>query len=489
MKNFKSQKPNYYDNSKYRDFSSNNQTNKHYVEVKETTSNFTRKFVPDFELACDFNDILRVSTYNILADSNSALTIGLEESELNNYPFISWESRRDKLIKEIKALSSDIVGIQELEKDLVMIEELKKIGYEIVFKPRTGDHSEGCALLVKNSKFDIIDVYSLVFNMNQSTKDISPIYDRDNCAVLVTLKVKSNGRFIVAACTHLLFNKNRGDIKLAQIYQLSRAIDKLKTHLKETYPTNKDVVSILCADLNSLPNSGIYKLLTSGEINLKESSIDTISGQRSALCINDYEIKELKGQLFKRTHVYDDKKKQKSTTNIRVSSEEWLNDILRVEPEINFQDSEINLKYVENYKYTEELTLKNPITFQSAYSSLLGYIVSYFANQIKSFPFTLMNIPQDKSILGLECFGFRAGKDIASTKNFTLNLTLEPPFTCFNKYSLYTSDYIFFEGQDFNVLRCLNIPDITQFVSENRFLPSEAFPSDHICLTSDFIFQ
>jgi hypothetical protein len=228
--------------------------------------------------------------------------------------------------------------------------------------------------------------------------------------------------------------------------------------------------------------------MTTGEINLKEASIDALSGQRTAVCINEHELKDLKAQLFKRTHVYDEKKKQKSTSNIRVTSEEWLNDILRVEPEVNFKESEINLKYVENYKYTDDLTLKNPLAFQSAYSTLLGHLVGYFANQVKCFPFTLMNIPTEKSILGLECFGFRAGKDIASTKNFTLNLTLEPPFTCFNKYCLYTSDYIFFQGKDFDVLRCLNIPDISQFVSENRFLPSEAFPSDHICLTSDFIF-
>ena len=55
-----------------------------------------------------------------------------------------------------------------MEKDVVFIEELKNLGYEIIFKPRPGEHSEGCAILVKSSKFEIINFYSLIYNMNIS---------------------------------------------------------------------------------------------------------------------------------------------------------------------------------------------------------------------------------------------------------------------------------------------------------------------------------
>jgi len=65
--------------------------------------------------------------------------------------------------------------------------------------------------------------------MNNEGKDISPIYDRDNIALFCVLKsvINSNLCFIIAN-THLLFNVNRGDIKLGQIYQILNGLNKLK---------------------------------------------------------------------------------------------------------------------------------------------------------------------------------------------------------------------------------------------------------------------
>lgn len=65
--------------------------------------------------------------------------------------------------------------------------------------------------------------------MNREGKNLSPIYDRDNIALFSVLKsiIDTKSCFIIAN-THLLFNVNRGDIKLGQIYQVLNGLDKLK---------------------------------------------------------------------------------------------------------------------------------------------------------------------------------------------------------------------------------------------------------------------
>lgn len=71
--------------------------------------------------------------------------------------------------------------------------------------------------------------------MNNSSKDISQIYDRDNICLFAVLSYIAipNICFIIANY-HLLFNNNRGDIKLGQMYQ---TISTLQT-LKYTYCIN-----------------------------------------------------------------------------------------------------------------------------------------------------------------------------------------------------------------------------------------------------------
>jgi hypothetical protein len=65
--------------------------------------------------------------------------------------------------------------------------------------------------------------------MNKSSKDISPVYDRDNICLFAVLKNTSipDSCFIVAN-THLLFNSGRGDVKLGQVYQVLSTLDGLK---------------------------------------------------------------------------------------------------------------------------------------------------------------------------------------------------------------------------------------------------------------------
>ncbi len=101
--------------------------------------------------------------------------------------------------------------------------------------------------------------------MNGKSELKSDVYDRDNICLFAVLSYKAypNVSFIITN-THILFNNNRGDIKLAQVYQIINSL----ACLKEYYSSKFEKVNIIfCGDLNSVPNSGVYKMITEGEVN------------------------------------------------------------------------------------------------------------------------------------------------------------------------------------------------------------------------------
>ena len=118
--------------------------------------------------------------------------------------------------------------------------------------------------------------------MQYSTPKVQ-ILDKDNVGIVVLLKVNTPNRkagkpFICVANTHLLFNKKRGDIKLAQLAYLFAEINELAVLSQDEHKKTHCPV-ILCGDLNSLPYSPLYHLLTTGQLEYSARSPAVISGQ------------------------------------------------------------------------------------------------------------------------------------------------------------------------------------------------------------------
>lgn len=98
------------------------------------------------------SNILRVTTYNILADSLIEHT-SVMIKDLDKNDFLNWQSRRTKILKELSTLNSDVICVQEFERDELFIQEMGKYGYDVCFKPRTGgSHTEGNAIFWKYDK-------------------------------------------------------------------------------------------------------------------------------------------------------------------------------------------------------------------------------------------------------------------------------------------------------------------------------------------------
>ena len=455
------------------------------------------------------NKYIRIINYNLLCDSLLAASTHIKESDLTKLPYLNWEIRREKLLSELKEIDGDLIGFEEIERDDKFMEYFIKNDYNLIFKPRTGNHSEGCAIAFRKSKFDLKEIYCLNYNMNinnQTNRNFSEIYNRDNIGLIGAFNlIGDNDTIILFSVTHLLFNKNRGDIKLGQIYQLFQGINILKEKYEKE---NKSIYIFLSADLNSTPRSGTYKLITTGQLNCNFVNHYEISGQdpnNLQYCkvpekIRAFLLKQItttfKGEnprinkdSYKNNYYKNIETNLPSADNIR-----WYNEICRVHPVIN-EKNQMNLEYNDSYVYKDyDLILKMPFNMFSAYSKMSISIRDFLSNPkgdlSQKIPFNLLK--DIKELDNIEVNGVKMGvKEIQKTIEFSKNLTMDLPFTTYTNYTMTTLDFIFFYGNknDINVVRILSHPDIFKMVFDIGFMPNQIFPSDHFPIAADFIIE
>ncbi|NXK88030.1 ANGE1 protein, partial [Formicarius rufipectus] len=206
----------------------------------------------------------RVMSYNILAQD-------LVEQGFDLYvhchpDILNWNYRLPNLLQEIQHWDPDVLCLQEVQENHYW-EQLeptfKEMGFACFYKRRTGTKTDGCAVCYKHSRFQLMSL-----NPIEYFRPGLDVLNRDNVGLVLLLQpVLPEGLGLKAisplcvANTHVLFNPRRGDIKLAQVALLLAEIDKIaRTTEGSYYPV------ILCGDLNSVPDSPLYKFIRNGEL-------------------------------------------------------------------------------------------------------------------------------------------------------------------------------------------------------------------------------
>ena len=446
--------------------------------------------------------LIRIVQYNILCDSLLPVSTRILEEDLKLLPHLSWENRSKKIINELKTLNPDLISITEIENDEKFMRELNNSGYELAFKPRTGKHSEGCAIAWKAEKYEMIDLLSLAFNMNKDgNNNLNGVYSRDNIALIGIFKIKNKeNAIIVFATTQLVFNTKRGDIKLGQIYQLVLTLEELRKKYEEELK-NK-VYIIFASDLNCVPKSGVYKLLTTGQLNCNHINKILLSGQdmenlqyvNPPTKIKGFLLKgilknyneEPKKNNFKNNFNFKDYNKESGGDLPFQDNVRWFNELCRIKPIIS--EHSIQLDYDNQYRYEDNnLILKLPLTFKSAYSTLAKNVVEYFNGKYNEIPFNLLENYDKTEINGVKI----SKNEIEKTNDFVKSLTLENIVSYYSNDTILSLDYIFYyaKNNDIKVARILNAPDIFKMCFDIGYMPNEIFPSDHLSIAADLILE
>lgn len=128
-------------------------------------------------------------------------------------------------------------------------------------KIRRPPRKDGLIIAFNRGKFNMINYWSMEFFIDQN----HPIFNKQNVCLIVLLKHKKTKHYVLVANCHILFNINRGDIKLAQIGSIRRALYLLKISLEKQSKGKININIIWTGDLSTCPQSPIYEAICSGD--------------------------------------------------------------------------------------------------------------------------------------------------------------------------------------------------------------------------------
>ncbi|GKV39422.1 hypothetical protein SLEP1_g47187 [Rubroshorea leprosula] len=237
----------------------------------------SRKWVFSSRDCSNYKDKVIIVSYNILGVENAAKHPDLY---VNVPPkFLKWQRRKNLIRNEINGYNASILCFQEVDRFDDLDDLLQKDGFKGVYKARTGEACDGCALFWKDEIFTLLHEENIEFQRFGL---------RDNVAQLCVLKMNQNqiqskstqesetkstkNRSLLVGNIHVLFNPNRGDIKLGQIRLFLEKAHKLSQEWG-------GIPVILAGDLNSIPQSAMYQFLESSGLNIQFHDRRRISGQ------------------------------------------------------------------------------------------------------------------------------------------------------------------------------------------------------------------
>ncbi|XP_067848187.1 protein angel homolog 1-like [Heptranchias perlo] len=208
-----------------------------------------------------------IMSYNIL--SQDLLETNTDLYSHCQPEFLKWEFRFQNILQEIESWDPDILCLQEAQENHYhqqLRPALQLQGYECVYKRRTGIKTDGCAVCYKRGLFTLVSEHPVEY-----FRPIVETLNRDNVGLLVLLRpltpdgAQESSKLpdICVANTHLIFNPRRGDIKLTQLAVLFAEIEQV---VQAARADGIRCPIILCGDLNSVPESPLYKLIRNGEL-------------------------------------------------------------------------------------------------------------------------------------------------------------------------------------------------------------------------------
>lgn len=226
----------------------------------------------------------RVVTYNLLAD----LYCDSDYTRKHLFPYcppyaLDIDYRKQLFVKELLGYHADLMCLQEVDAKIFDydLQPLFIGGAGGRFGgsfQRKGTTAEGLATFYNRQRFQLIERYGCTLGENIPKlavfADIWQAIDRNrqlaericerSTAVQVTvLRAVETENVVIVANTHLYFHPDADHIRLLQIGLAMRYVEDV--HRKTAAELSIDVARIsiiFCGDFNSVPECGIYKLMT-----------------------------------------------------------------------------------------------------------------------------------------------------------------------------------------------------------------------------------
>lgn len=262
-----------------------------------------------------------IMSYNILCDKYATS---------NLYAYcpswaLTWDYRKKYILSEITRHDADIVTLQEVETEQFhkfFKMELAPRGYNGTFSPKSRaktmaederKYVDGCAIFWKADKFELDREHVIEFTRLAIAKAdgneqmLNRVMTRDNIALVAVFRVKENiyanssipssphlnviNSPLIVCTAHIHWDPEFCDVKLVQSMMLMQELGSVVDRTAEQWRIPpKHVPLIVCGDLNSLPESGVYEYLTAGKISSDHEDFKEFKGQSclQKLCSSPY---------------------------------------------------------------------------------------------------------------------------------------------------------------------------------------------------------
>ncbi|KAI1447103.1 glucose-repressible alcohol dehydrogenase transcriptional effector [Annulohypoxylon stygium] len=261
---------------------------------------------------------IRVLSWNTLCDKYATST----QYGYTPASALSWEYRKDSIVREFRDRNADILCLQETAMDAfddVFSPELAKLGYKGVFYPKTRVKHlsvkdqlsvDGCSIFYKSNKYIMLDKQLVDFRQTainrpdmKSADDVfNRVMPKDTIAVFCFFESRYTGNRFIVVNAHLCWESYLADVKAVQTgilmelvtkqserYTRRPALSAEEKRLKspppsadgnsddddepprepapsQEYRNNTDIPILVCGDYNSMVDSSVYELLEKGRI-------------------------------------------------------------------------------------------------------------------------------------------------------------------------------------------------------------------------------
>uniref|UniRef100_A0A8C2E316 poly(A)-specific ribonuclease n=1 Tax=Cyprinus carpio TaxID=7962 RepID=A0A8C2E316_CYPCA len=244
--------------------------------------------------------LFSVMCYNVLCDKYAT-------RQLYGYCpswALNWDYRKKSIMQEILTCSADIISLQvflTLEYAAVLEVETEQYYNYFLVDPKSRartmsesdrKHVDGCAVFYKTEKFSLVQKHTVEFNQlamansEGSEAMLNRVMTKDNIGVAVLLELRkeimeqSAGKplhgmekqLLLVANAHMHWDPEYSDVKLVQtmmfLSEVKNIVDTANRSLKLSSVSGetKAIPIVLCADLNSLPDSGVVEYLSTGGV-------------------------------------------------------------------------------------------------------------------------------------------------------------------------------------------------------------------------------
>nr|XP_043628127.1 carbon catabolite repressor protein 4 homolog 4 [Erigeron canadensis] len=234
----------------------------------------------------------RLVSYNILAQAYVKSSVFPHSPS----PCLKWKARSSIIIDVLKNLDADILCLQELDEyDKFYKEKIEQNGYSSIYIKRTGRKLDGCGIFYKHNKLELISEKKIDYNdlANMVLEESSHVEQqkapatnnvirvkclpsdrgdpndpyvrlkRDCVGIMAAFKFKKpHQHYVIVANTHIYWDPEWADVKLAQAKYLLSCVDNFKRMVSERFECSPSV--LIAGDFNSVPGDKVYQYLVSG---------------------------------------------------------------------------------------------------------------------------------------------------------------------------------------------------------------------------------